>query len=95
MGFYSGLEVLEQNPRDWYNEPPKHGEVREMASGGRVYGPQPGTDLIPVWIDDGYIIPASDADKYAPVLARINAGWHEGEGCTGDACCCDQTELEI
>ena len=113
MGYFSNVQVEEQNPSE------------RFASGGRIERPQPDTDLIPIWVDSGYMIPVCDAvdsaarrkiledategdyahggyvlnarqsEKYAPVLARINAGWHEGEGCSGNACCCDQIELDI
>lgn len=76
MGVFSNQEAAEQNP--------------PYAVGGRIDGVPPGADSIPVLADSGCIIPRRDSVTYTSVLARMNAGWHEGEVCSVN-CCCDLT----
>lgn len=37
-----------------------------------------------------YMIPRRLVDEeQGHILAAINSGWHEGEGCSVNSCCCD------
>lgn len=78
MGVFSDQEAAEQNP--------------QFAVGGRIEGAPSGTDSIPIWAASGYIILKEESSAYKSVLARMNAGWHEGEGCSVNSCCCDPME---
>lgn len=79
MGVFSDREVAEQNP--------------PYATGGRIDGTCADGAIIP--LEPGcppYVINDRRAENYAPLLSVINAGWHEGEGCSANSCCCDPQE---